>query len=196
MLVGREAELGQVREALAAARAGRSSALALIGEAGVGKTALLEAAADIAEGMRVLRTRGVEAEAELPFAALMELVSPLEPAMERLPGPQAAALRRMLTLSEATAPRGEVVAATLALLTAATEETPLLLLVDDAHWLDGGSGLALAFSARRGHDLSLAILFATRPEEEARFSLEGIEQLALEPLPPAEAQLLVLDSYP
>ncbi len=196
MLVGREAELERVRAVLAAARGGRAGSLALVGEAGVGKTALLDAAAESADGLRVLRTRGVEAEAELPFAALVELVSPLEPAMERLPEPQAAALRRMLTLSEAKAPRGEVVAATLALLTAATEERPLLLLVDDAHWLDAGSGLALAFSARRGHDLPLAILFATRPEEEARFSLEGIEQVVLEPLAPAEAQLLVLDSHP
>ena len=194
MLVGRDAELERVRETLDAARAGRTSSLVLAGEAGVGKTALLDVVAEGASDLRVLRTRGIEAEAELSFAALVELIGPVAVVIETLPGPQAAVLEAMLTLSYGE--RGAAAAATLSLLAAAADESPLVLLVDDAHWLDSASGQALAFAARRARALPLAILFATRVEDEPRFSLEGIDRLAVVPLEPQAAEKLVVERYP
>jgi DNA-binding CsgD family transcriptional regulator len=196
MLVGRDAELERVRETLDAARAGRTSSLVLAGDAGVGKSALLEAAADGASDLRVLRTRGVEAEAELSFAALVELIGPVAAVIERLPEPQAAVLEAILALSAVHRNGGESAAATLSLLAAAADDLPLLVLVDDAHWLDSASGLALAFAARRAREIPLAFVFATRTEDEPRFSLEGIARLAIEPLEPRAAERLIAQSHP
>jgi len=196
MLVGRDAELERLRELLGSARAGRSSSVVLAGEPGVGKTALLEAVAGDAEGFRILRTRGVEAEAELSFAALVELLAPVSDLIETLPPAQAAVLHAIAALSEAESRRGEAAAATLALLTAAADESPVLVMVDDAHWLDLASGLALAFAARRARDISLAIVFATRVEEEPHASLEDIERLVVEPLGPIAAEKLVVETFP
>src|SRR5689334_19887824 len=106
MLVGREAELERVEEILDAARAGRTSSIALVGEPGVGKTALLDAAVEGASDLRILRTRGVEAESELSFAALVELIAPVAAEIEKLPEPQSAVLRAILALSRAEARRG------------------------------------------------------------------------------------------
>jgi DNA-binding CsgD family transcriptional regulator len=196
MLVGRDAELERVRETLDAARAGRTSSLVLAGEAGVGKTALLDAAAEGASDLRVLRTRGVEAEAELSFAALMELIGPVAAVIETLPEPQAVVLEAILALSAVPGNGGEAVAATLSLLAAAADDSPLLVLVDDAHWLDSASGLALAFAARRAREIPLAFVFATRTEDEPRFSLEGVARLAIEPLEPRAAEKLIAQSHP
>jgi len=91
VLVGRDEELERIEQVLTGARAGRAVAVVLTGEPGVGKTALLEACAQSADGFRILRTRGVEAEVELPFAALVELLEPLADRIERLPEAQASA---------------------------------------------------------------------------------------------------------
>src|SRR5215475_5214596 len=182
MLVGRDSELERLLELLAGARAARSSSIVLAGEPGVGKTALLEAVADHADDFRILRTRGVEAEAELLFAALVELLAPIDDLIETLPTAQATVLRAMVSMSEAESRRGEAAAATLALLTAAADESPVLVIVDDGHWLDLPSNIALAFAARRARDTSLAIIFATRIEEELQAPLEDIDRLVVEPL--------------
>jgi predicted ATPase len=92
MLLGREHEQRQIEIALAGARSGTSAALLLVGEPGIGKTALLDHAASRAEGMQVLRARGIESEAQIPFASLFELIRPALDALERIPAPQAAAL--------------------------------------------------------------------------------------------------------
>ena len=89
MLLGRDGERLALRRLLADARVGRSGVLALVGEAGIGKTALLDDAAALAAGMQILRARGIESEADVPFAGLLELLRPALGALDRVPGPQA-----------------------------------------------------------------------------------------------------------
>src|SRR6058998_3551834 len=134
MLVGRDEERLALDRLLAEAAGGTSGVLALVGEPGIGKTALLDYAAGQARDMRVLRARGVESEAEVPFAGLAELLRPALAAVDQIPGPQAAALAGALALGPASAGhRFAIGAATLSLLSAFGEEAPLALLVDDAH---------------------------------------------------------------
>lgn len=137
--------------------------LALVGEAGIGKTALLDDAAALGDGMQVLRARGVESEADVPFAGLLELLRPALGALDRVPTPQAAALQRALALRPGRAEdRFAVGAATLSLLAAYAEEAPVLVLVDDANWLDTPSAEALLFAIRRLLADSVAVLIAVR----------------------------------
>src|SRR5579863_7622115 len=150
MLLGRDGERLALRRLLADARVGKSGVLALVGEAGIGKTALLGAAAELAAGMQILRARGIESEAAVPFAGLLELVRPALGALDRVPGPQGDALQRALALRPGGATdRFAVGAATLSLLAAYAEEGPVLALIDDAHWLDPPSAEALLFAIRR-----------------------------------------------
>lgn len=166
MLLGREEERLALDRLLAEARDGRSGVLALVGEPGIGKTALLEYAAGRAEGMRVLRARGIESEAEVPFAGLAELLRPALAAFDRIPAPQASALAGALALGPATArDRFAIGAATLSLLSAYAEEAPLALLVDDAHLLDGSTAEALLFAARRLIADPIALVLAVREGE-------------------------------
>ncbi|HTO26139.1 MAG TPA: ATP-binding protein, partial [Gaiellaceae bacterium] len=120
MLVGRTAERLALDRLLADARLGRSGVLALVGEPGIGKTALLDYAAETAAGMRVLRARGIESEAEVPFAGLSELLRPALDALDRIPAPQAAALTGALALGPpgGAQDRFAIGAATLSLLSA------------------------------------------------------------------------------
>ncbi|MFI6735519.1 AAA family ATPase [Nonomuraea sp. NPDC050451] len=158
MLYGRQAELSVIGELLES----RSGTLIVRGEAGIGKSALLEHAAAKARG-RVLRVTGVESEADLPFAALHRLLRPVLDHLEPLPAQQAEALRGALALGDA--PRGDrflVGLATLSLLVELSAETPVLCLVDDAQWLDGESADALLFAARRLHAEPVMILLAAR----------------------------------
>jgi len=166
MLLGRDDERLALDRVLAQARQGRSGVLALVGEPGIGKTSLLEHAATQADGMRVLRARGVQSEAEVPFAGLAELMRPALPALDRIPPPQASALAGALALEPATAQdRFAVGAATLSLLSAWAEESPLLVIVDDAHRLDAASAEALLFAARRLLADPIAIVLAVREGE-------------------------------
>src|SRR5581483_5460071 len=103
MLLGREGELNRIRRLLDDARDGRSGVLALVGEAGIGKSALLEAAAGLADGMLLLRARGVPSEAQIPFASLFELLRPALDCLDRIPEPQAEALESALALRPARA---------------------------------------------------------------------------------------------
>ena len=196
MLVGRDAELERIGQVLTAARGGRVAALVVAGEPGVGKTALLDACAVAAGDVCTLRTRGVEAEVELPFAALVELLAPIADRIEGIPEAQALALRGALALTRTTNGEAAVAAATLTLLAAASEEKPVLVLVDDAHWLDASSGLAIAFAARRLREAAIGVVFTTRPEETPRFSLEGIDTAPLLPLGERAATELVARSAP
>ncbi len=163
VLIGRDSEREAIERALESARSGTSATLALVGEAGIGKTALLDHAAESAAGMRVLRARGIESEAQIPFAALLELVRPALAMLERIPEPQAVALEGALALRRGPAQeRFAVGAATLSLLAAFAEEKPVVILVDDAHWLDGSSAQALLFAFRRLVADPIAVLIAVR----------------------------------
>jgi DNA-binding CsgD family transcriptional regulator len=196
VLIGREVELERIEQILTAARGGRTAALVVAGEPGVGKTALLDACAETAGDFRTLRTRGVEAEVELPFAALVELLAPIADRVDQLPEAQALALRAARALARMTEGEATVAAATLTLLALAAEEEPVLVLVDDAHWLDASSGLAIAFAARRLHEAAIGVVFTTRAEESPRFSLEGIDTVPLLPLGERAATELVARSAP
>src|SRR4051794_37754771 len=140
MLFGREVECARVDALLDAARARSSGSLVLRGEAGIGKSALLEYAGERAGDFRVVRALGVESGAELALAGFHQLVQPILDGVERLPAPQARALKIALALDDGTAPEPLAVSlATLSLLAGAAEETPLMCVVDDAQWLDGAS---------------------------------------------------------
>jgi AAA ATPase domain len=183
MLVGRHPERARIDSLLADARAGRSGAILLIGEAGVGKTALLDHAAGAAPGMGVLSAIGIESEASLAFSGLMQLVRPVLGALEHVADEQRAALERALGLGQA----GDrelflAYAGALSLLAAAAEEEPILCLVDDAHWLDTSSAEALGFVARRIAAERIAIVFAMRPQEGRGLDPRGIEELSVEGL--------------
>jgi DNA-binding CsgD family transcriptional regulator len=163
MLVGRDAERLTLRRLLADARIGRSGVLALVGEPGIGKTALLDDAARLAADMQILRARGIESEADVPFAGLLELLRPALGVLQRVPTPQAAALERALALRPGAAQdRFAVGAATLSLLAAFAEDAPVLVLVDDGQWLDTPSAEALLFAVRRLLADSVAVLIAVR----------------------------------
>ena len=192
VLVGRGSEQRRIDTVLDAAREGMSAALVLVGEPGIGKTALLEHAAASAADFRILRARGVQSEAELAFAALLELCRPILDRLDRLEPRQAEALRATFGLGEEQGPTPFAIgAATLSLLAAAAEERPLLLLVDDAHWLDPGSADALAFAVRRLRADAVAALFATRPGEGRPFSGRELPELELERLDASSAATLL-----
>src|SRR5690242_13514237 len=126
--------------ALERARSGASTTLVLSGEPGIGKTVLLDLAAELANGMQVLRARGIESEAQIPFASLFELLRPALPMLDQLPAPQAAVLESAFALRPGPAQqRFAVGAATLGLLAAYAERGPVAVLVDDAQWLDDSS---------------------------------------------------------
>jgi DNA-binding CsgD family transcriptional regulator len=192
MLVGREAEQRAVDALLQSARAERSGALVLRGEPGIGKTALLSYAADSAADMRVLRCVGIEAEHELPFAGMHQLVRPCLDLVERLPDPQAAALRSALGLSfDGVNDRFLVSVGLLSLLAEACEDGPVLCCVDDAQWLDQPSAEALVFAARRFQAEPIALLMTVREGEARRFDAPGVPELELEGLSDAEARALL-----
>jgi DNA-binding CsgD family transcriptional regulator len=163
MLLGRNEERLALGRLLGEARDGRGGVLAIVGDPGIGKTALLDYAAGNAGGIRVLRARGVESEAQIPFAGLAELLRPVLRFLDRIPAPQATALAGALALGP---PRAEdrfaIGAATLSLLSASAEEEPLALLVDDAHWLDGSTAQALVFAARRILADPIAVVLTAR----------------------------------
>src|SRR5207302_3422196 len=143
MLVGRDDERAAVEEMLQDAGRGRSRVLVLTGEAGIGKTALLDYARERAAGMRVMAIRVVESEGELPFGALHALLLPVLDFLERIPARHRDSLSDALALQRAEeADRLGAYAGTLSLLAEVAAEQPLLILVDDAHWLDRGSAEA------------------------------------------------------
>jgi len=191
-LVGREREREAIESALESARSGTSATVALVGEAGIGKTALLDDAAERAPGMRVLRARGIESEAQIPFAALLELLRPALAMLDRIPEPQAVALEGALALRRGPAQeRFAVGAATLSLLAAYAEEGPVLILVDDAHWLDGSSAQALLFAFRRLVADPIAVLIAVREGDPSLLDGADLPTLRLAGLTSGEAATLL-----
>ncbi len=180
MLYGRDPERARIGALLDAARDGHSAALVVRGEPGIGKSALLEDSRDRATDLHVLWARGVESESELPFAALSQLLRPALAHLDRLPAPQAAALRGALGLGDGGQnERFLVFAACLSLLAELAEHRPVLALVDDAHWLDEASADALRFVARRLGEDGIVILFGAREGDVRRFDAPDIPSLLL-----------------
>jgi DNA-binding CsgD family transcriptional regulator/tetratricopeptide (TPR) repeat protein len=191
VLHGRAAELGDIHDLLADARAGHSSVLVVAGEAGGGKTALLEHVGADADGFRVLRCTGIESETELPFAALHLLLIDCLDRLDSLPAPQAAALRAAFGLAEAPGvDRFLAGLATLTLLSEVAGDGPLLCLIDDAQWLDRASWDALLFAGRRLGAEGVVLLLAVR-DGDGVTDLRGLRVVRLSGLSqPAAAALL------
>ncbi len=197
MLLGREQERGEIDHTLGRARSGASATLALVGEPGIGKTVLLDHAEERAGGMQVLRARGIESEAQIPFASLLELVRPALAMLERIPEPQAFALEAALALRPATAQeRFAVGAATLSLLAAYAEQGPLAVLVDDAHWVDGPSAQALLFAVRRLVADPIAVLIAVREGEPSLLDGSDLPTLRIGGLTTEDARALLTELTP
>src|SRR4051794_24053690 len=182
MIFGRRDEQAAIERAVTDARLGSSRVMVVRGEPGIGKTSLLAAAAEKAhsEEMEVLSARGVESEAEVPFGGLLELLRPALRALDRIPEAQADALRSALDLGP-TAERDRFVigAATLNLLSAYSEQAPLLVLVDDAQLLDDSPLTAMLFAARRLLVAPVAGLFAARTGEAPALEAARLPELAL-----------------
>src|SRR2546427_1623273 len=177
-LVNRVHETSALIDLLDAVRLGMSGTLVLRGEAGIGKTALLERAVSSASGFRVVRALGIESEMELVFAGLHQIVAPFLPHLDRLPAPQRDALASAFGLMASRPPdRFQVGLATLTLLADAASEQPLLCIVDDTQWLDLESAEVLAFVARRLVADRIALLFAVREPAERRVPLNGLPEL-------------------
>jgi DNA-binding CsgD family transcriptional regulator len=180
-LLGREGERAVLDGLVAGAREGRSGALVLRGEAGIGKSALLDYAAARAHDVTVVRALGVESEAELEFSALLDVCRPLLDWLAYLPARQADALRGALGLGPCRpVDRFAIGAATLNLLATASAQAPVLVLVDDAQWLDRSSADALLFAARRLDRERVAVVLAAREDDAGpRFEAPGLDSLAL-----------------
>ncbi len=186
---GRDAELAALEDLLGQARSGTSGALVLRGDPGIGKTALLAKAAELASGFHVISATGAEEESGLPFSGLHLLLRPALGRVAALPDVQAEALRGALGLAKAGPPdRFLVGLAVLSLLSELAVDQPLLCLVDDAQWLDRASADALLFAARRLDAESVVLLFAARP---GAFPAARVPELRLQGLSAtAAAELL------
>jgi len=192
VLLGREQERWEIEHALEVARSGSSARLALTGEPGIGKTALLEHAASQATGMRLLRARGVQSEAQIPFASLLELLRPALALIEQIPRPQAVALEGALALRPGLAQeRFAVGAATLGLLATYAEQGPVAVLLDDAHWLDASSAQALLFAFRRLVADPIAVLIAVRDGEPSLLDGADLPTLRIGGLTGEQSALLL-----
>jgi DNA-binding CsgD family transcriptional regulator len=193
-LVGRQREREMLGRLLGAAHDGDGGVLVVHGEPGVGKTALLDWTVQEGRQLRVLRIVGVEGEMELPFAALQQLCSPILDLSESLPNTQRDALSVAFGLSAGQAPNPFLVGlAALGLLSEASQERPLLCVVDDWQWLDRASARALAFIARRLLAARIALVFVARELGDA---LAGLPQLRVEPLGHGDARTLLESVLP
>jgi DNA-binding CsgD family transcriptional regulator len=191
VLRGRRRECETLDGLLEAVRAGESQVLVLRGEPGVGKSALLEYAAERASGCRVVRAAGVQSEMALAFAGLHQLCVPLLDRLDLLPGPQRNALGTALGLRDGDAPdRFFLGLAVLGLLREAAAGRPLVCFVDDAQWLDRTSAQVLAFVARRLVAESVAIVFTMRGSGEED-ELDGLPELGIEGLRDRDARALL-----
>ncbi|ADB50133.1 transcriptional regulator, LuxR family [Conexibacter woesei DSM 14684] len=193
MLEGRTEEVAQLDERIHSLRDGAAFALLVRGEAGVGKSTLIERAlADGAHGMRILRARGHESDTEIPYAGLLELAAPLLPLRGALPQAQRAAIESAFALEPPTPhDRLAVPAGLLGLLARAAERQPLLAVVDDVHWLDDASRDAILFAARRLFAGGVGMLLAARDGAAPALDLTGLDELSLTGLDTTSALALL-----
>ncbi|WP_433376731.1 ATP-binding protein [Actinoplanes sp. CA-142083] len=193
MLLDRVAERAELDRLLAGLATGESRALVLRGEAGIGKTVLLEHLRGRATGCHVVRAVGIEAERELAFAALHQICAPMLDRLAHLPAPQAEALRTAFGISAGSPPDPFMVGlGLLGLLAELAREQPVLCLIDDAQWLDRASARVLGFAARRLRAESVGIVFAERTESP---DLTGLPCLQVEGLPDEAARALLAAAH-
>jgi DNA-binding NarL/FixJ family response regulator len=197
MLVGRADEWAAIAGALESARASQGALVLLHGEAGAGKTALLDKAA-AEPGFRVLRALGVEAESDLAYASAHQLLYPLLPLLDELPDAQANAVRVALGMAGAASPDRFLVAlGFLSLVSEAAREGPVLLVLDDVQWWDSPSLDALLFLARRVVVEPVALLLAARDQSGSRdllqslVGLPGLVDVHVEGLPESDVNALI-----
>jgi DNA-binding CsgD family transcriptional regulator len=189
MLLDRLTERAALSRLLEAARGGRSAVLVVHGEAGVGKTALLEDTVAAAAGMRIARVAGIESEMELAYAALQQLCAPMSGGLDRLPEPQCQALGAVFGLRAGEPPdRFLVGLAVLSLLADAAQKQPLLCVIDDGQWLDRASAQALGVVARRLLGEPVALVVAAR---EPGGEFRGLPELLVGGLGEADARDLL-----
>jgi DNA-binding CsgD family transcriptional regulator len=197
-LIDRDGEREVLDRLLADVRVGESRAMVLRGDAGIGKTALLEHVFGQTAGFRTVRATGVEAEKELVFAALHQICAPMLDRLERLPAPQRAALATAFGLVVGSAPDRFVIGlAVLGLFAEAAREQPLLCVVDDAQWLDRASAQVLGFAARRLRTESVAIVFAVREAEDHTElpELVGLPELRITGLTDDDSRTLLSSAH-
>ncbi|WP_036959396.1 ATP-binding protein, partial [Promicromonospora kroppenstedtii] len=191
VLRGRRRETGTLDELLREVRAGHSRVLVLRGEAGIGKSALLDHLAARAGTARVVRTVGVEPESEIAYSALQHLCAPLLDHLDRLPEPQRDTLATAFGLSPGEPPEALLVGlAVLGLFAEAAAERPLVCLVDDLQWVDRMSQVILTFVARRLEAESVALVFALRSPGDEEV-LPGLPELRVAGLPADDATALL-----
>ncbi len=192
MLVGREPERKLVERLAAAARLGESGVLVVAGEAGIGKSALLEHATSLCDGMIVHRVVGSEVERDLAFGGLSQLLAGAVDDLDQLPDPQAHALGVALAVRTGTAvDRFAVGSATLGMLSRLAEVVPRAVLVDDAHLLDRPSAEAIAFVARRLVADPVLLVATVRTHEPTPFLDSGLQVVELTGLDDAAARALL-----
>src|SRR4051812_23362516 len=188
-LRGRANECALLDDLVSAMRRGESRSLVLRGEAGIGKTALLEYLIASVPDAIVVRAVGVQSDMELAFASLHQLCGPLLDRLETLPAPQRQAMELVFGLTAGEAPdRFLVGLAVLSLFSEVAEQRPLLCVVDDAQWLDQASALTLAFVARRLLAEPVAIVFAAR---EPGKELVHVTELVVEGVRNRDARALL-----
>jgi DNA-binding CsgD family transcriptional regulator len=183
MLVGRAAEQSVLTEVLEAVRNGRSAVLTVTGDAGIGKTALLDWAVSQASGTDVVCLTGVEHEMDLGLSGLLPVLHALEPYLSELPAPQQRALNVVLALEDGPPPSEFAICiSTFTLITTAAARRPVVLVADDAQWLDATTRRCLAFAARRSFADAVAYLFGVRGSaidtEFAAFPVLGVNRLS------------------
>ncbi|WP_112244282.1 AAA family ATPase [Kribbella monticola] len=192
MLIGRETERRVIERLVAGARVGTSGVLLITGEPGIGKSALMAEAVTLADGLRVLRARGTEAEREIPFGGLLQLLRPALGELAHIPAPQRDALAAALALSPgAAADRFAVGAATLSLICRYAESAPVAILVDDAQLLDRPSAEALLFAARRLLADPIVLLVAARAGEPHPLADADLPRLELTGIDLPAAQRII-----
>ena len=196
-LIGRDRELAVLGSLLDEAVVDGATLL-LTGEPGVGKTALLAAAAEMAAtaGFEVIRAGGVEYETDVSFAGLHQLVGPLSGDLHRLPPSSRVAMEVALGLGSGPAPkRLAVLNASLALFRQAASRGPLLIVIDDLHWLDRASGAAVGFVGRRLRGSRIGLLGAIRPDVGGFFERAGLPEYEVAPLSEADAMGLLARQF-
>ena len=188
-LIGRDSERRAITGVLDSIRNGFSASLVLRGEAGIGKTALLNEAAAACNPPRVVHLIAIESEMELGFAALHQLLYPFLGRLHDLPGPQREALLSAFGLTDSQpADRFLLGLATLSLLADVASDEGLLVIIDDAQWLDRESADAIGFAARRLDADPIGFLFALRDPNPRSVRFDGLEELDLGGLAPADAR--------